>query len=257
MRYSDQMGRTVHLTKPAKRIISLVPSQTEFLYDIGIEPIAQTIFCIHPQDSFKQSAKIGGTKKLQINKIRALQPDLIIGNKEENLKEEIEILASEFPVWMSDIYTLDDAYEMMYTVGKMTDKLNEAQTIINKTQQQFGTLIKAPAKKVIYMIWNDPYMAVGRSTFIDEMIRTIGLDNAITEERYPQLNKEDIDELRPDLIFLSTEPFPFKESHLKNIEREFPYAKVILVDGEMFSWYGSRLIKAPTYFNSLLQQITD
>jgi ABC-type Fe3+-hydroxamate transport system substrate-binding protein len=115
MEYVDQLNRTVFLAQPPQRIVSLVPSQTELLYDLGLgeKVVGQTIFCIHPHSAFKKATKIGGTKKLQLDKIRSLKPDLIVANKEENDQSQIETLAQDFPVWISDIITLDDALDMV------------------------------------------------------------------------------------------------------------------------------------------------
>lgn len=257
MKFEDQMGNAIKFNSVPKRVVSLVPSQTEFLYEIGIRPIAQTIFCIHPKSEFKQSTKIGGTKKLNIEKIRSLKPDLIIGNKEENLKAEIEILAEEFPVWMSDIHTLEDAYEMMDCIGQITDKVEAANKIIKEARSNFNSLDTESNSTVLYLIWQKPFMAVGKPTFIDAVLTSLGFNNVASNQRYPQLNKEAITELNPYYIFLSSEPFPFKEKHQKEVQDLFPGSKVILVDGEMFSWYGSRLVKAPAYFKKLLSQLKD
>jgi ABC-type Fe3+-hydroxamate transport system substrate-binding protein len=221
MQFKDQLNQTITINQPPKRIISLVPSQTELLFDLGLtdEIIGITKFCIHPKDKFKTTAKIGGTKKLNLQKIIDLKPDLIIGNKEENQKEDIEALMQLFPVWMSDIYNLEDALEMIKNVGELVNRKDEALKIAQETQANFNQLIKEtsniPKKKALYFIWKDPYMLAGKQTFINEMLGYCNLENIITQSRYPSIEKIDFTKFNPEVVFLSSEPFPFKEKHIK------------------------------------------
>ncbi len=250
--YHDQIKFKIELKETPKRIISLVPSQTELLYDLGLEKevVGITKFCIHPNDWFKSKQRIGGTKQLDIEKIKSLQPDLILGNKEENVKEQIEALRDIAPVWMSDINDLNSALDMIDQVGIMTNTIPKAQIIIHQILQAQSDLPKTN-KRVLYFIWNEPMMVAGQGTFIDAMLNEAGFDNAIEEERYPSLSVEQVKAMDPDLILLSSEPFPFKEKQLKIYQEQFPNAQVILVDGELFSWYGSRLVQSFEYFRTL------
>lgn len=256
MTFTDQTGYTIELSSPPKRIISIVPSQSELVWDLGLkeELIGITKFCIHPAEMFRSVARVGGTKKLDLDKIRALKPDLIIGNKEENEKSQIEELRKEFPVWMSDIFTLDDAYGMMRGIGALTAKENEAQQLVSKVQEQFKSL-NAPrlkGKSVAYFIWYNPMMAAGNNTFINYMLRRLDMINVFSRlDRYPEIDAKQLKAANPQLIFLSSEPFPFTEKYIKEFREICPNAKIQLVDGELFSWYGSRLLHAPAYFNSL------
>jgi ABC-type Fe3+-hydroxamate transport system substrate-binding protein len=254
--FTDQLGRTISLSYPPKRIISLVPSQTELLFDLGldVEIIGITKFCIHPEGKFKSTTKIGGTKKLNLDKIRSLKPDLIIGNKEENEKAQIEELMQEFPVWMSDIDVLEDALEMINLIGDLTGKHNTARQISLKIDEEFKKLSSAGHKKlkVAYFIWKDPYMLAGRNTFINDVLERAGFENKITFNRYPEMNAEEIKAAAPELIFLSSEPYPFKDVHVREMKEICPNAKVLIVDGEMFSWYGSRLLHTSSYLQLLL-----
>lgn len=250
----DQMNQTIRLVTYPKRIVSLVPSQTEFLHAIGLEDevVGITKFCIHPEAWFRSKNRVGGTKNVNFDKVKALQPDLIIGNKEENSKEDIEKLKSICPVWMSDIYNLEDACEMMLKIGELTNKTDQSTKIVSKIQSYFNSLINQTksSKSVLYLIWKNPYIAVGKNTFIDDMIQRIGLKNFTLEERYPEIHLSALKE-HPDLIYLSSEPFPFKEKHIKDLQEMFPNSKIELVDGELFSWYGSRLQYSADYFKSL------
>ena len=254
---TDQMNRQVSVSSAPKRIISLVPSQTELLFDLGLEDevVGITKFCVHPATAFKRKTKVGGTKKLDLELIRGLKPDLIIGNKEENDQKQIELLMAEFPVWMSDIENLDDALEMITAIGLLTGKEARANEIAGQINGGFKNIRCAAGKKVAYFIWKDPYMASGAETFINDIIERAGWVNAIKENRYPSLNAQDIKEARPDLIFLSSEPYPFKDKHIMEFRNMVPDAKVIIVDGEMFSWYGSRLLQTPDYLQTLCKDM--
>lgn len=252
--FKDQLNREIGINFPPKRIISLVPSQTELLFDLGLdaEIIGITKFCIHPAQHFKQKTKIGGTKEFNFSLIKELKPDLIIGNKEENQKEQIELLMQDYPVWMSDIYNLDDALAMINDIGSLVNKTEEAHSLTKNISKQFSTsTFNDVLLSAAYFIWKNPFMLAGKNTFIDTMLPYCGLKNITQSERYPQINVEEIIKLNPQVILLSSEPYPFKEKHIEEFKKILPDAIIQLVDGEMFSWYGSRLLKAPAYFKKL------
>ncbi len=235
------MGREVKIPSQPRRIVSLVPSQTEFLMDIGAPVIGRTKFCIHPSERVSNIPIIGGTKNFHFEKIRGLQPDLIIGNKEENYEEGIDQLAEEFPIWMSDIYTLDDAFDMMTTIAGLCDLENSARQIVEECQEAVNNVRGSKSGRVIYLIWKSPWMAAGKNTFIDHFLDHLGYENLIHEERYPELTDDQIIALSPDKILFSSEPFPFKEKYLELARAKWPTIECELVDGELYSWYGSRL----------------
>jgi ABC-type Fe3+-hydroxamate transport system substrate-binding protein len=260
--FTDQLNKEVTINYPPKRIISLVPSQTELLFELGLkdEVVGITKFCVHPVAQLKSKTKVGGTKKLDIELIRNLQPDLIIGNKEENTEEQIELLSREFPVWMSDVANLEEAITMISQIAEMVDRQPEAaylNHLINAgfTDLQTLALQLGIHKKVAYLIWKDPYMLAGRDTFINDILTKIGLTNIIRESRYPEIDLEKLLIMQPDLIFLSSEPYPFKEKHMDELKQAVPGIKIMLVDGEMFAWYGSRLVKAVQYLFQLQPQL--
>ena len=239
-----------------KRIVSLVPSQTELLFDLGLEDetVGITKFCVHPNEWFRNKTRVGGTKTVHIDKVRFLQPDLIIANKEENVKEQVEVLSDIAPTWVSDIQTLDDALSMINHIGLLTRKEQEALKIIALIEEGFNTItnLKSSHHKALYLIWHKPWMSIGKDTFINDMLQKIGCDNVFANlNRYPELTDEAIKDSGTNLVLLSSEPYPFKEKHIALIQELLPEASIKLVDGEMFSWYGSRLIKAPSYFKSL------
>ncbi len=253
----DQLNSTIRLASTPRRIVSLVPSQTQLLHAFGldVEVVGITKFCISPDEWFQTKPRVGGTKSVHIEKVSALQPDLIIGNKEENTKEDIEALRAIAPVWMSDIYTLNDALLMIESLGTLLGKEAEASSIKSQIEQAFQQLSdftkshETLGKSVLYFIWNDPDFVAGKNTFIDALLTACGLVNACEAERYPEANPS----IQPDFIFLSSEPFPFEEKHLEKFQRTYPHSKIVLVDGEMFSWYGSKLMEAPAYFQALLK----
>jgi len=254
--FTDQMGNVLHIPLPPKRIISLVPSQTELLFDLGLkqEVVGITKFCIHPKEKVKTVMKIGGTKNFHFDRIAALKPDLILGNKEENYKEGIEQLQKEYLVWISDISNLSEALSMIQSVGEIVGKTKRAQLLNDKIAKYFRELhYNNKMKSAIYLIWQKPNMVVGKGTFISEMMQRAGFENLIQEDRYPKINHDEIAQLNPEYILLSSEPFPFKEKQQLEFQSNFPNSKVLLVDGELFSWYGSRLILTAEYFKNLIK----
>lgn len=243
----DQMGRQVTIPNKISRIVSLVPSQTELLSYLGLDDqlVGITKFCIHPEHIFRSKTRIGGTKQLKLEQIAALQPDLIIGNKEENEKRQIEALMADFPVWMSDIKTLEDSFQMIEMLGTAVNRSNEAAQLVIDLQTKFTNLkellIGESRKQVAYFIWRDPWMVAGRETFIDSMLEVGGMDNVFKDRpRYPEVQLEELAELGLDAILLSSEPYPFKEKHIDELKAVCG-CSVALVDGELFSWYGPRL----------------
>jgi len=256
--FYDQLNRKVSLDKTPQRIISIVPSQTELLFYLGLDDkiIGITKFCIHPSHQTTDTTKIGGTKQLNLELIRELQPDMIIANKEENEKRQVEDLMNICPVWISDINDLPGALAMIESVGAVVNREVEANVLVKTILNQFNALIKVKKPlTVAYLIWRKPYMVAGVGTFINSILQLCGFTNAFAEDRYPQIDAAMLVNANPDLVFLSSEPFPFTEKHIKEFKVILPNAKVILVDGEMFSWYGSRLLFAPAYFSSVIESL--
>lgn len=252
------MGRVFELKNKPERIISLVPSQTELLYDLGLEKevIGITKFCIHPQKWFHSKTRIGGTKQLHLEKIRDLSPDLIIANKEENTREQIEELSLEFPVWISDVNHYSEAREMIEAIGKLTGKESAAQKILEQINLEFSKLSPVKKYRAAYFIWKDPYMTVGCDSFINDMMLHAGFENIFSDKaRYPTVSIDELQSLDCEVLLLSSEPFPFSQKHVDELQPLLPGIKILLVDGEMFSWYGSRMAKAPAYFMQLQNQV--
>ncbi len=255
---TDQMGRELIFPFPPKRIISLVPSQTELLFDLGLneEIVGITKFCVHPIKQWKTRPKVGGTKKIHFDKIASLQPDLIIGNKEENDREAIELLEKKYPVWMSDINTMNDALDMIGQVGELTGKKENAQALASKITSAFSRLSHFKEKKerptVAFFIWRKPYMIAAGGTFINNMLEEAGFRNIFSDKtRYPEITLREVTNRKPDILMLSSEPYPFSEKHIPEFNEECRKSTIMVVNGECFSWYGSRLLEAANYFPKL------
>ncbi len=251
---TDQTGHDVVLTMPAQRIVSLVPSQTELLFALGAgdQVVGCTRYCLHPRAARERSTVIGGSKRYDVDAIRALEPDLILANKEENDRETIVALRAAYPTWVSDIATFPEALTMISAVGQLCGAEARASALRAELQAEWSQLTDFDGVSVAYLIWRKPFMAVGAQTFIDDVLQRLGLVNVFTDsERYPECTLAEIAARKPDVVLLSSEPYPFSEKHIAEVRQVLPSAAVRLVDGEMFSWYGSRLRLAPAYFASL------
>ncbi len=248
------LRRQITLPQAPQRIVSLVPSQTELLYDLGLgdRVVGITKFCVHPESWFREKTRIGGTKNVHFDRVAALKPDLIIANKEENDEAQVLALEALAPVWVSDIKTLSEALEMIRQVGAITGTADGAEAIANSIETAFQNLKGAPRRRTVYAIWRDPWIWAGDDTFIADLMARGGWENALAgRPRYPEATLAEIAELQPEVILLSSEPYPFKEVHIAEVKAAIPSAEVQLADGEMFSWYGSRLLKAAPYLESL------
>lgn len=252
---TDQLNRRLTFSSPPQRIVSLVPSQTELLYDLGLgeRVVGITRFCIYPKTWFRSKTRVGGTKDINIERIRALNPDLILANKEENSKENIDKLSLLYPTWVSDVHHLDSALSMIKSLGQILDVEDTAANILEKILNGVQKTVQnpLPTKKCVYLIWQNPLMTVGGDTFINDMLKYAGFENVFAhQQRYPVLEMQDILQSKADYILLSSEPYPFKERHIQAFQ-ELSSKKVCLVDGEMFSWYGSRMVHIWDYFRNL------
>ncbi|MCV9928388.1 helical backbone metal receptor [Flavobacterium sp. LS1R49] len=259
----DQIGTSHSFETAPKRIVSLVPSQTELLYDLGLEDriVGITKFCVHPYH-FKSTKKmVGGTKKVHYEKIRLLNPDIIICNKEENTKEIVEKLSEICPVWVTNILTVEDNFQMITDFGQLFNCRTESQKWNDKLTfglQDFKTYIKdKPFKKAAYFIWKNPFMVAGSDNYINELLKLNHFTNIYLDKgRYPEVELKKMRlEGDPDLVLLSSEPYPFKEEDAFEIGRFTHHAKTVFVDGEMFSWYGTRLLKAFPYFKQMHERL--
>lgn len=255
---SDPFGNRLDMAHPPQRIVSLVPSQTELLHSLGLdaEVVGITKFCVHPDAWFRSKARVGGTKNVHLDRVRDLRPDLILANKEENEREQVETLAREFPVWVSDIGTLEEALAAIRSIGRLVHRPSEAATLAGRIESGFNALPPVLENRPTagYLIWKDPYMTVGADTFIHDLLEHLGVQNCFADRhRYPEITVADMRDC--SLLLLSSEPYPFAQKHIDELQADLPDTRILLVDGELFSWYGSRLLHTPPYLEELRREL--
>lgn len=230
-----------------KRIVSLVPSLTELLLDLGLhqELIGRTRFCIRPENRVQDIPVVGGTKNPRIDKIRDLKPDLVIANKEENRREDVLELKQHFRVIVTEISSIEDALLTIYELGNIVGKPREAERLTGRISQRLAERPAVASLRTVYFIWREPWMTIGGDTYIHDVLQHWNLENIFGNlTRYPGIELEQLSRRNPELILLSSEPYPFKEKHLPEIKEYCPDAKILLVNGQWFSWYGSRMLSA-------------
>ncbi len=257
MSLTDAVGNILNLNNPPRRIVSLFPSQTHLLAELGLEKevVGITRFCKFPAHWKKEKKIIGGTKDVHPDRVAALKPDLILANKEENTKEMVEQLQKIAPVYVSEVSTWEDNTSFVDRVGRLTGKEEKAQEIINRLKNKRSEFeLKNRSKKytALYFIWKNPWMTAGRKTFIDTMLDLAGFENLSVRERYPAWEVDDLKKIQPQIVILPDEPYPFKpEKHLNEIKEIFPQARLLFVKGEPFTWFGAYPAYSFDYFNNL------
>lgn len=262
MKILDQTGRELHFEEPPRRIVSLVPSITELAFDLGFDVVGKTKFCIHPEN-LASAIIVGGTKNVKVDLIEKVRPDLVLANKEENTKSTVEqLIKSDLPVFVSDVPTIARSLDLIVRLGKIGGFEKSAENLTETIIDGFESIppIK-PQQKVLYLIWKEPFMAAGSDTYISDLMNLLGMKNVLADwgergQRYPEVKPKEIEELNPDLILLSSEPYPFKEVHRKSIDEMFG-ASTLLVDGEFFSWYGSRQVKSVDYLRGISRLLSN
>jgi len=256
-KYLDQLNNSILLSNVPKRIVSLVPSITELLVDLGLEDsiVGITKFCDEPIYLKSKCQIIGGTKNVNVLKIENLKPDIVIANKEENIKEDIDKIQIFTNVWISDVKNLKDNLDLIQKLGELFGKEIKSKEIILKTNNIVNSIpiLKSKNNKVLYLIWKKPYMSVGKDTFISYIINMLGFENVIKDIRYPIIDLETYKNV--DYVFLSSEPYPFSEKDKTELQSIFQKSKILFVDGSYFSWYGSRFLKSFDYFNFLFTNL--
>lgn len=253
---TDMLGRQMAVPRIPQRIVSLVPSQSELLWYLGLKDqiVGITRFCLQPSELRKHARIIGGTKTLDANRILDLKPDLVIANKEENTIELIQALQNHVPVWISDVRNLDDAFKMIASIGQLCSKSEEAIALCSIIHEGFESIPNSkPLLRAAYFIWKSPWMLAGADTFINSMMQKAGFENVLTSShsRYPIIEISELKRLNPQVLLFSSEPFPFKKNHFEELQSEFPHLKMVEVDGRLFSWYGSALLESAKYFSEL------
>jgi len=256
MKFLDQIGRELAFNEPPVRVVSLVPSITELAFDLGFKVVGKTKFCVHPSGE-NDATIIGGTKNVNVDLIKNLDPDLVLANKEENTKRTVDqLLTANIPTFVSEVSDVESSLDLIKSLGLIGHFQEKATDLIKEIKSGFAS-ISLPEKTAtaLYLIWQQPYMAAGTDTYISDVMSHLGIENSLTKWgdngiRYPKMEPEQIRELYPDVILLSSEPFPFGEKHLKEINAKYSIP-VYLVDGESFSWYGSRPAKSLSYLKKI------
>lgn len=233
---------------PYNRIVSLVPSLTELIIYLGLKEqlVGRTRFCVHPEEEVEEIPIIGGTKNPRVDKILDLEPDLVIANKEENRQQHIQQLRqSGIEVEVTEIATINQALLTIHQVGVKLGVEPRAAELNKKIGEQLDLRPDEPSLRTAYFIWKDPWMTVGGDTYIHDVMQHWKLENVYGHrERYPKLELDELSRRNPELVLLSSEPYPFKEKHVDVVQEACPDARVLQVEGEWFSWYGSRMLHA-------------
>ncbi|MBW7925144.1 MAG: ABC transporter substrate-binding protein [Burkholderiaceae bacterium] len=238
------------------RIVSLVPSLTELLCQLGLREqlVGRTGFCIHPRDALRDVPRVGGTKDVDIERVRALAPTHVVVNVDENEKPVVDRIAELGPeIVVTHPITVDDNLALIESFGERFDVHAVAQRIADRQREavhRVGTRRFAPVD-VLYLIWKDPWMSIGRETFIAHMLAAVGLRSVVTEAqpRYPQVDDPSIDARGACVVLLSSEPYRFLERHRLALQRASARSTPMFatIDGEMTSWYGTRAIDGLHY----------
>lgn len=234
-----------------QRIVSLVPSLTELLIDLGLQEslVGRTRFCVHPKEEVQDIPIVGGTKNPRLDTIKQLNPDYVLANKEENRKDDILDLSKICNVRLTDIATIEDALITIHELGKELGVAENADQMVSRLTQIMEERPDEPPLRTAYFIWRDPWMTIGRDTYIHDVMKHWNLTNIFEDQlRYPKITLHDLADRNPELILLSSEPFPFKERHAAEVEKALPGVRVLLTEGEWFSWYGSHMLHS---FNRL------
>jgi len=269
--------------EPPLRVISLVPSITELLFDLGLEPakeiVGRTRFCDRPPGRVDPVPTIGGTRTVEVDEVLGLEPELVIANRDENPREIVEELESraEGPdVFVTDPASFDEAVRMIRDIGRLTGRPRPGGSIASEITELRDQLPEKDRGTALYLIWTEPYMSVSPETFVHDMLRLAGYQNVIGPSflyvhdyrspgaaRYPEVTVKEVIALRPDHVLLASEPFPFEAKHAQRLRKQLAeqdpaYAEEVgirLVDGQYYSWYGSRLLDALRSFRQELQQV--
>jgi len=260
----DAAGTPHTPAQGSSRIVSLVPSITELVCDLGLGPqlVGRTGFCVHPRDMIGAIPKVGGTKTVNLKKIRALEPTHVILNIDENKKETAEALAKFVPhlVVTHPLAPLDNL-ALYRLIGGIFGREHETEALCRRLQSAHDTLAakKHAKRKVLYLIWKDPWMTVSRDTYISRTLALAGLETLpdSAAARYPEFSLDDAWLAEADMVLLSSEPYMFREKHVAELaeHRTFAGKPVRLIDGEMTSWYGSRAIEGLAYLREFRRSI--
>lgn len=259
MQWSDAIGKRHRRCAGEARIVSLVPSLTELLVDLGLggQLVGRTGFCVHPRAVVRRLPKIGGTKGFSIDRLRALAPTHVIVNIDENRRDEVSALDAFVPhVIVTHPLTVGDNLELYRLLGGVFDREAQASALAAGLEREWTALRaqseRLPRQSVLYLIWQEPWLGVARDTYISHVLAAAGWDSlpSASALRYPPVDLPQL-AAQAHLVLLSSEPYPFRERHRRLLGEQLPGVRVALIDGEMVSWYGSRAIRGLAYLRQL------
>jgi len=255
----DDLGRELTFESPPRRVVSLCPALTETLFALGFGDavVGRTSYCIRPAEHVRNVATVGGTKDVEIDRVRTLNPDLIIAAKEENPRRTVEALAETFPVYVIDVTDFESALQAITSLGHLTGRTEQARTLIDNVRNAFADLRPRATRRVAYLIWQKPYMAAGGNTYIHALLEKCGCENVCAQltDRYPEVTIEMLRRFAPQWVLLPSEPFPFDDAHVAELAPQVAPARVRRIDGQMFSWYGSRMLAAAEYLKRFAAEL--
>ena len=251
----------------APRIVSLVPSLTELVCALGRGDwlVGRTGFCVHPSEALAQVPKVGGTKTVNIEKIRRLAPTHLIVNVDENEKPTVEALSEFIPnVVVTHPIAINDNFELYRRFGRLFDAEARAVQLCAELESALKLTQSAPRAtlRVLYLIWNDPWMTVSAETFIAKMLASVGIEVCVPpgDARYPSLSLDAIGSLGADAVLLSSEPCRFRPADRRELRAALvsgaaARVPVLGIDGEMTSWYGPRAIEGLRYLHAYRRRL--
>lgn len=256
---TDSSNKTVSFSVPPQRVVCLIPSITETFFDLGLGDALAGVskFCNHPAGGVLNKIKVGGQKDPDLEKIKAIDPDLIIMNREENKPEHIEFLSRYYRTWVTYPRSFRDAGKLILDIGTVFNVGTKARAYADRVRKTADELSLRNGQKIktLYLIWRNPWMSINRDTFIHDTLSVHGMDNvfARNSQRYFEITDQDIQAANPEIIILPDEPYRFKEKHITEFSH-IPVSAVrdrsiFLVDGTYFCWYGTRTARASEYIS--------
>jgi ABC-type Fe3+-hydroxamate transport system substrate-binding protein len=246
------------------RVVSLVPSWTEFLHDLKVDVVGQTKFCVRPEAAFRSVPRIGGTKTVDVHAVLHLQPDLVVANREENDRDQVQLVQEALgndAVLVTDVRTVRDALTAMDEIGTRVGCAATAKRWSGRVAEAWGEP-RAVQGEAGYAVWSSPWMVAGSDTFISDVMKHWGIANAFQKTaidgRYPNLAESPEEGVHQAKTWLlPSEPFPFADKHLAPLQAECPEARFKLVDGEAFSWYGTRMLHVVDHLRAASEWVAE
>ena len=261
IRITDDLDNYFEFEEPPGRIVSLVPSLTETLIELGAAErvVGCTEWCVHPADVTAGIPKVGGTKNVSVSKVLELEPDLVIANKEENRERHVDALREEVPVFVTYPCTLDDGLQTLLDMGTICGNPEGAVAVENRCRTILVELFASNPKQLLTacMIWRDPWMAAGPATYMSDLIERCGFENVFGRQpdRYPDTTLEEVFARDVEVVLLPDEPYEFGSRDVIDVMRarpdDSPAREIVLLDGSYLTWYGVRTEPALEFLRNL------